>query len=228
MANDLIKNDTAITLDWADVSGANKYQVEVSLVPDFSDSLIVNDATLAVSTKSFTDSGTNNAKRYWRWRSSSDGGTTWGAWSEVGSYWYNSAFSGDIALSNNQWEFVNPSDVTDKYLLTTFPLYSIQPQLLARIRERNRKGTLLSEYITAKDFITLGFDSSCWMIAEQYREFIRFHRDVKTFFAITLKSNGVDYVPNVWKVQCQTDPSLTMIAAGRQDIFIGDIILEEV
>lgn len=227
MANEVIKNDTAITLDWASVSGATNYHVQVSESPDFSGVFTHENATLVPSTVSFTDGGTNDSRRYWRWRSSADNGVSWNEWSEVGSYWLSTSASADVLL-DDEWTLINPSDVADQYTLPCFPLYTIQKNLIARLKQRNRLGTLLTDYVTVKDNISLFFDQNAWITHEQMRAIYRFHTEVKTFFLATMKSNGVDDVPNIWKVQFTGDPSLSMIAAGRQDMLIGDITLEEV
>lgn len=224
MSNEVLKNDTSMTLDWADVSGAVQYELDISLYPDFS--VIQQNFAPVSSTQAFTDIGANNQKRWWRWRSYT--GITPSRWYEVGSYWLNTGFSGDLLLSNNQWALVNPSSITDKFVLTTFPVYTVVPQMFERIRERNRLGNLLSEFITIKDLITFSFDESRFMSHAQMNELIRFHRQVKTFFLTTYKHNGTDYVPHVWKVQFEADPEMTMLAAGRQDLFIGDLVFMEV
>lgn len=227
--NSVLSNDTSITLDWADVSGANKYQVQVSVDrADFGGTLMVDDNTLVASTKSFTDTGTDNLKRFWRWRYSTNAGTSWSEWSEVGSYWLLAAASADITLSSNKWSIINPSDMTDTYTLTTFPVYRVTGANIYRIQQRNRLGTLLSEYVTKKDQIELRFDPSCYMSHEQYRCFRRFHETVKTFFLAAYKSNEVDTVPHIWKVQLVEDPQMTMIASGRQGLMTGTLTFTEV
>jgi len=227
--NSVLVNDTAITLDWADVTSANKYHLQVSVnAADFSGSLMVNDSTLVTSTKSFTDSGTDDEKRFWRWRYSTDGGTTWSEWSEVGSYWYKSGFSGDVTLAANKWALVNMTDVTDIYTLETFPPYVTYFENLQRIRERNRLGTLLSEYVTTKARIELNYGQNCHISHEQWRAFRRFNEVLRTFFLCTYKSNEVDVVPNVWKAQFESDPQMSMIAAGRQGLMVGTLTLIEV
>lgn len=228
MANEPLLNTTAVTLDWADVTSANGYHLQVCESPDFVGSMVSEDSSLVASTKTFTDAGTNNAKRYWRWRYTTDAGTTWSAWSEVGSYWLSTSFGSTVSLSDNQWALVNPSDVSDRYVLSVFPSYSVTKQLVNRLRTRNRRGTLLSDFITTKDMITLFITENSWIEHEQMREIYRFHNSVKTFFLITLKTNAVDVVPNAWKVQFQSDPALSMFAAGRPDLFVGDLALEEV
>ena len=227
--NSVYANDTAITLDWADVTGANQYQVQVSVDrSDFGGSLMINDNTLVVSTKSFTDSGTDDRKRFWRWRYSTDAGSTWSEWNEVGSYWLDAGTSGDVSLADNKWAMFDPNSLTDIYTLALFPFYSVKPQLIERIRQRNRLGTLLSEYVTKKDIIEFRFDEGSYMLHEQYRAIRRFNETIKTFFLATMKTNETDVVPNIWKVQLEEDPELTMVAAGRPGLLIGTVTFTEV
>ncbi len=80
---------TSITLIWGLITNANAYQLQVSENPDFSGTLMVNQTLLTEHKYDFTDTGTNDGKRWWRWRYSLDGGTTYSQWSEVGSYWMN-------------------------------------------------------------------------------------------------------------------------------------------
>lgn len=226
-ANSVLANDTSITLDWADVSGANLYELEVATEPDFSGTLLVNDATLVASTKTFTDGGTNDKKRWWRWRYSTDAGATWSAWSEVGSYWLNTSASGDVTLATGKWAMFDPDAVSDIYTFALFPVYAVAPMQIPRIRERNRAGDLLSEFITIKDKISLGIDESHYIQHPQMREFRRFYSEHKTFFLAAYNNNTVDDVPNVWKVQFESDPELSMMA-GREDLFTGSLVFEEV
>ena len=224
--NSVFCNDTAITLDWADVSGANLYHLQVSLKPNFA-STIVNDTALAVSTKSFADSGANNAKRYWRWRYSTDGGTTWSRWSEVGSYWLDTGGAGDVTLSQGKWSMFDPDSVTDIFTFDDYPMYAITPSRINRIKARNRQGDLLSEYLTTKAIIEMEFDDSHFMTHRQKREGDRFDAEIRTFFLAVYRSNGIDYVPNVWKVEFSEDPATSMLAAGREDYFTGSWKFEE-
>ncbi len=226
--NSVLSNDTSITLDWADVSGANLYHLQVASTPDFSGSLISEDSALASSTKTFTDGGADNTKRWWRWRSSADSGTTWTAWNEVGSYWLYTSASADITLAVNTWAMFKPSAVSDIYTFDLFPFYDVIPENQRRVRTRNRTGTLLSEYITIKDKVTFDLSDTRFIFHKQMREFRRFNTEIKTFFLATYKYNGVDYVPNIWKVQFGSDPDLTMMAAGRQDLFVGSLDFMEV
>jgi len=226
--NSVLNNDTSIVLDWADVSGADQYHIQVSPTPDFSGTLEVDDNSLGVSTKSYTDSGTNDTKRWWRWRHSTDSGTTWNEWNEVGSFWINTGASDDITLATEKWALIDPDAVSDNYILDLFPFYSVIPFHFNRIRERNRQGTILSEFVTLKDRIIFNFDENSYIEHKQMREFRRFNSEHKTFFLATYKNNAQDNVQNIWKVQFDGSPAFTMIAHGREDLFIGELIFEEV
>lgn len=226
--NSVLSNDTSITLDWADVSGANLYHLQVGSKPDFSGTLIVDDNTLAVSTKAFTDTGTNDTKRYWRWRYSTDAGVTWSEWGEVGSYWVNTGASGDVTLTAGKWAIFDPDAVTDKYILPDYPLYQITDMQYNRAKERNRQGELLTEWYASKAIIIMSFSEEQFMTHEHMRAMKRFNCEVKTFFLATYKTNGIDNVPNIWKVVFQDDPEFEMLAAGREDFFTSEIVFEEV
>lgn len=226
--NSVFANDTSITLDWADVTSANLYHLQVGTKPDFSGSLIVNDNALAVSTKAFVDSGANNVKRYWRWRYSTDAGTTWSEWSEVGSYWLNTGGSGDVTLASSKWAIFDPDAVSDIYTLPDYPVYKIVDQQFNRVKERNRQGDMLTEWYASKAIITLQFSEELFITHEHMRAFKRFNCEIKTFFIATYKTNGVDTVPNIWKVVFSEDPEFSMLAAGREDFFTGELIFEEV
>lgn len=220
---------TAITLTWGLVSQVNAYQLEVSTTPDFSGTLLINVAGLTVHSYSFTDTGTNDSKRWWRWRYSYDGGTSYNRWSEVGSYWVNTSGAQNINLSRNIWGLINPSPVTDKYLLQDFPLYGIVKSHLYRVRERNRLGTLLSEYITMKETIQFDYTTECYLGADGFFELRRFNEEVKTFFLATFKSTSfLTPTPNIWKVQFDSDPALSMLTSGRQDLYVGTLNFMEV
>jgi hypothetical protein len=225
--NAAIANDAAITLDWADVAGANLYSIQVSLYPDFLVAMESNNA-LAVSQHAFTDAGTDNVKRYWRWRYSTDGGTTWSAWSEVGSYWLNGSATADFAPSTGQWVLVDPDDVSDRYVMAVAPRHAVVDSMINRVKERNRQGELLSEYITSKAIISLEFPEDGFIEHEQHREIWRFHTDIKTFFLIGNTNNGRDNLTKIWQVQVVNDPEFEMLAPGRQDLFYGSVEYEEV
>lgn len=228
MSNEVFKNDVAIVLDWADVAVATLYHLQVGTEPDFSGTLIVNDTGLAASTKSFNDSGADNGKRYWRWRSTADGGTTWSEWSEVGSYWLNTTGSADVSLGNDEWVMFDPDNVVDAYELPEFPMWRVLDGNLFRVKDRNRKGEMLTEWYANKAFIELEYADRNFVTHEHMRAQKRFNVQVKTFFLATKKHNGVDYVPNIWLVVFAEDPESSMLAAGRGDFFIGVYRYEEV
>lgn len=220
---------TAITLTWGLVTNANAYQIQVSATPDFSGTLMINASGITTHQHNFTDTGTNDTKRWWRWRYSLDGGTSYSVWSEVGSYWINTGGAENVNLARNTWALINPSPVTDRYVLPDFPMYAIRQSHLYRVRERNRLGTLLSEFITLKGGVTLDYNADCYLTAEGFFQFRRFNEEVKTFFLATFKSSLLTTpTPNIWKVQFDTDPDLAMFAAGRQDLFVGTLNFMEV
>jgi len=228
MSNEVLKNDTAITLSWNVVTGANKYQLQVSVGElDFSGTLEQDDNTLVAPTKSFTDSGTNNKKRYWRWRSSDDGGTTWAEWSDIGSYWLNVSASIDISVPSNKWKIFNENG-DDSYQFETFPVFNIIDQVMERARFRNRLQELLSEYLTTKAEITLLFEDTKFVQQEQRRALKRFDIENKTFFLATMINNGIDDVPMIWKVQFDDNPEFEMLVPTRQDLWEGELTFIEV
>ena len=222
-------NTTSITLQWGLVTNANAYQIQVSSTPDFSGTLLINVSGITFHSYSFTDAGVNDSKRWWRWRYSLDGGTSYSRWSEVGSYWVNTNGAESISLPRNQWALINPSPVTDRYLLQDFPLYAIKQEHQYRVRERNRLGTLLSEYITLKSAIQLLYRPDIFLGADGFYEIRRFNEEVKTFFIATFKSAQINIpTPNIWKAQFTVDPDLSMLTAGRQDLYVGTLNLMEV
>jgi hypothetical protein len=225
--NSVLYNTTSVTLDWADVTGANLYHLQVSVRnPDFSGILECEDAALATSTKSFTDDGTDDERRYWRWRSSPDTGTSWSEWSEVGSYWMDTTAGAEVTLASGEWALFDQDSVSDIYTFDLVPVDSAIFENIYRVRERNRLGTLMSEYVNTKARITLDF--SGFVTHEQYRAFVRFNHVVKTFFLACYKSNEVDSVPNIWKAQFDSDPAMTMVATGRPGLMTGSVNLIEV
>ena len=221
-------NTTTITLKWHNAGIYNKYELQVSLVPDFL-TTIVDNITLVDNNATFTDSSTNDARRYWRWRGSSDGGTTWARWSRVASYWLNTSAAQSVSLARNSWMVINPSPNTDLYLFQMFPFYKTLQQHQYRIRERNRLGTIVSEYITLKGNVQMGFDESRWLKPVEFSEARRFNETIKTFFVAMFHDYEFgEPVPNIWKAQFQDDPDLSMFNAGRQDMLIGNLVFTEV
>jgi hypothetical protein len=227
-ANSVLYNSASVTLDWADVSGANGYHLQVATKPDFSGTLLEDDSGLAVSTKSFTDGGTDDSKRWWRWRYTTDGGTTWSEWSEVGSYWMDTGATAEVTLGASKWAMFDTDPVTDLYQLEDYPKYSVMAMQFNRAKERNRRGTMFTEWFNSKDKVVFQFDDSLFMSHRQMRAFKRFNTEIKTFFLATYKSNGLDNVQNIWKMVFQDDPEFAMLAAGREDYFTGEVAFEEV
>lgn len=220
---------TSIVLNWGLITNANAYQIQVASTPDFSGTLLVNAAGITVHQHEFTDTGTDDTKRWWRWRYSLDGGTSYSIWSEVGSYWLNTDGAENVDLMHNTWALINPSPVTDRTVLPDFPLYSIKQSHLYRMRERNRLGTLLTEYITLKGTVQLNYTPTIYLSASGFFEMRRFNEEVKTFFLATFKSSSLQIpTPNIWKVQFENDPELSMFASGRQDLYVGNLDFMEV
>lgn len=226
--NSVLANDTAITLDWADVTSANLYHVQVATQADMGGALLVDDNALVSSTKSYTDAGADGTKRWWRFRSSSDAGVTWSTWSEVGSFWIDTTFSADVALTQGNWALINPALVTDKFVFDDYPVYQVTPTSIYRVKARNRLGELLSEYLTSKAMIKMNFPETLFITHQQMREILRFHVSIKTFYLAVWKDDNASGMFNVWKVQFTDDPSLSMLVAGREDFFTGDLTCEEV
>ena len=220
-------NSRSMLVDWNAVSGADQYHCQVASDPDFV-TLIDDDDTLTNSEFSFTDGGTDNTKRWWRWRYSIDGGTNWSLWQDVGMYWLKTSATDDVDVEPNKWKLFIDTDLEDQYIFETFPIFEITPDLIPRGKMRNRKGELLSDYITSKDLITAKFDNEKFIQREQYREILRFYTEHKTFFLAINLHNGVDEVPHVWKVQLVEAPEFKQATMTRNDLFEGEVKFEEV
>jgi hypothetical protein len=221
-------NQTSISLDWGTVDGANFYSLQVSLYPDFRSNFV--DVSIDQSDYSFTDSQTNDKKRYWRWRPSVSSGTDFlQPWSEVGSYWLNTGAAAEIEVSKHYWTIFDKDLVTDIYWFDLAPQYTIVPRNIYRFQGRNRNGDLLSEFLTAKDDIILSFSGGQYILHPQMDEFRRFNNGKRTFFlACYIIGKHGEPSPHIWKVEFTADPSFTMIAAGRPDLVQGTMTLVEV
>lgn len=224
--NEPIRHNSSVTLDWNDVVGATHYHLQVSLAPDFA-TRILDVASLTLSNRTFSDGGANDAKRFWRWRSSDDNGVTWSEWSEVGGYWLKTSYSESVELADGEWALVSATDVLDRYVFLTAPLPIVAQRLLNRIESRNRKGALLTEYITSKAAVELDWSGPHFLEGEGFNALRRFNEEHHVFFLVCKKYNGVDFVPHVWKVQFTDDPRFTMLAAGRPDYYQGVAALME-
>ena len=222
----ILYNQRSISLQWTAVPGATSYAYEVSLFHDFR--TIFESGTQTPTAHTFTDNEADDAKRFWRWRALVSG-VPIEPWSEVGSYWIDTSATEEIFLNNDTWAMFAPDDVEDFYLFSLFPRYRIIAQNLYRIQERNRGGTLLSEFLTIKGDITLMFAGSQFLEHEQFHEMVRFHTEIRTIFLASMKQGEKSrQMPHIWKCEFRQDPSFTMISAGRQDLLAGQLQFEEV
>lgn len=223
----VIYNQSGIMLNWTSVTPVSGYFVQVSLYADFRTTFV--NATTGISEYSFTDNQPSGQKRYWRWAPTLDGIDRSEPWSEVGSYWLDTALSAELELNRNEWAFADPDDMLDQYELDLFPTSLHVKRNLYRSQERNRLGELLSEFLTVKDLVTLNFNGAQYMEMAQLAELERFHNSKRTFFLAAFKDGAwFRPMPHVWLVQCQQDPTFNMIAAGRSDLLSGTISFEEV
>lgn len=226
MGNKALTNDATPVFDWADVTAANLYHCQVSLYADF---YIIEDEDAALATSTFTMSApsVDDRKYYWRWRSSADAGTTWGAWSENYSFWFHSHFTADVTPTT--WMIVNPSvlALTDSYSFGIYPLWKVTPQQINLAMERNLAGDLLIDNVTVKDRITCIFNDA-YISSAQRSEFYRFYRMGTSFFLLGAQSNGTEVVEKVWKVVFEDIPDFDQLAAGREDYFTGTLTFIEV
>lgn len=206
MSNEAISNTNAITLDWADVTGATKYWLEVSKTYlDFRSTLVHQDNNLATSTDSFTATG--NGKYYWRWRPYIG---SWQAPREVNSFIVNTSASADVSATG--WTFVNKSDVSDLYLIEYQPINQpINPHdhQWEAIR-RNRSGQLRSQHFRTKDRIVIDLTRGSIAGANQKAEILRFYNAHTSFYLITRYDNQTedDYVYRAWEVLIIETPQL--------------------
>lgn len=221
-------NQSSITLSWGTVPGTKFYDLQVSLFPDFRSNFI--DVSINLSNYTFSDTQTNDAKRYWRWRPSiSIGADFLKPWSDVGSYWLNIGAAGQIRVPEGYWVIFDKDDVNDFYFFDLSPIFSIIPRNLYRFQARNRAGTLLSEFLTIKDDVNLSFTGGQFIYHQQMDELHRFHNTKRTFFLATYSQWRHDEpIPQIWKMEFTDDPTFAMIGAGRSDIVEGSVTLTEV
>lgn len=224
----VLYNQRSISLDWGTIHGSNFYQVQVSLFPDFRSNFV--DVSVSESDYEFTDNQTDDAKRWWRWRPSVSAGADWlEPWSEVGSYWLNTAAPVEVEMPKGYWAMFDKDNASDIYFFDLAPMYTIVPRNIYRFQGRNRAGTLLSEFLTVKDDITLNFTGGQFVMHPQMDEFQRFNNTKRVFYLATyaIWKHG-EPMANIWKVEFTDDPSFTMIAAGRPDLLRGTVTLIEV
>ncbi len=230
MANKTIFSSSAVVLNWNTVSGANKYTLQVSDKPDFSGTLIVNDATLTTGTKSFTDTGAEDSKRWWRWRYSTDGGTTWSTWRVVGMYWVRTGATA-FQSSTDGWWMIADASTADVSAITPFPIWKITSEKMFRSKTRNRAGDLLSEYLTIKDTIDVNFPEATYADESMVAEIQRFDKVVKTFFLVCFRKTGqgdgkADIVPQIWRGQLVSAPAFDLHSPGEY-LMVGGMSFEE-
>jgi hypothetical protein len=224
----VLYNQTSISLDWGTVDGANYYTLQVSLFPDFR-SFILN-VNITESDYQFTDSSTDDMKRYWRWRPSVSSGSNWlQPWSDIGHYWLDTSAAGEIEVPEHHWTMFDMDDVTDIYWFEMVPLSATVSHNINRFQGRNRLGTLLTEFLTVKDEIQLSYMGEQYLEHPQLDEFERFNNTKRTFFLANyaIGKRG-EPTPHIWKVEFTIDPAFAMIAAGRPDLLRGSLTLIEV
>lgn len=217
MSNEVLVNSNSITLDFPD-DGGTVWHLQVSKAYlDFRSTLLVNDNTLASSTKAITPTG--NAKYFWRYKPKVGG--TWQPWSEVSMFIVNTSASGNVASTG--WTFVSTSDVTDLYLLENQPITArMAPLHLWEGKKRNRKGVLKSEQYETKYTISLDLTRG-FLGDDQKAEIMRFYNAHTSFYLTTKYTNQteIDFVYRIWDVMFSEPPQL--------DIQGGNILnLEEV
>ena len=197
MANEVIKNDTTISLSWI---ATGTIEVAVSKYIDFSDGTGAYSGTTTGTTVSFTDNG-GNSKRYWRIRVNA--GSGYSPWKEINSYYLDTTAAADVALASDSWLLINAVTVTDTYTFEINPVgEQIIPENLARSSNRNLLGTLLNQFITVKAKIRLDYSRQTYIGVNGKAEFQRFYnmRDDKYLAKRSLSQDGVNYLYRIWKV----------------------------
>ena len=227
MGNAALTNDTTPTVDWADVSGANLYHAQISLFADFRSIASENNA---LATSTFTPGSalaTNDAKYYWRWRYSTDAGTTWSVWSEKYSFWLKTTFT--ATRTPTTWEFVavTPLDLSDRYNSAIYPEHVVTEEEIMRSQRRNLAGDLLVEQIVLKGKISLIYNGA-YITEAQRNEILRFYNMSAGFYLLAAIYNQTENVEKVWKVIFSSPPVFNMMASGREDLFRTTLQLEEV
>ncbi len=197
MVNEVIKNDTTISLSW---TATGTTEVAVSKYIDFADGTGEYSGTTTGTTVSFTDSG-GNSKRYWRIRVNS--GSGYSPWKEINSYYLDTTAAADVALASDSWLLINAVTVTDTYTFEINPVgEQIIPENLSRSSNRNLLGTLLNQFITVKAKIRLDYSRQTYIGVNGKAEFQRFYnmRDDKYLAKRSLSQDGVNYLYRIWKV----------------------------
>lgn len=223
----IIFNQQGVILNWTSTPNALSYFLQISLYADFRNTFV--NISAATSEHSFTDTQPSGQKRYWRYAATIDGVTKFEAWSEVGSYWLDTALSRQLELNRNEWALANPDDMLDQREFDMFPTSIFVKRNLYRSQERNRLGELLSEFLTTKGLITLNFTGQQFLEITDMSEVERFHNDFRTFFLAAFKDGKQDRpMPHVWKVELAADPSFSILSAGNPNYLTGSLTFEEI
>lgn len=216
MANEIIKNDNAITLDWADVTSATKYWLQVSKTYlDFRATLLHEDNNIATSTDTVTATG--NGKYYYRWAPYVSG--AWTPFREVCSFIVNTSASDDVSATS--WMFINKTDISDTYILEVQPMN--QPvemhEHLYEATRRNRAGNLRSQHYRTKSAISIDISRGGYTGVDQKAEIMRFYNLHTSFYLATRygvqnPTETTNYVYRVWEVLFTETPQMD-VAGGN-------------
>lgn len=215
MANEILKNDNTITLDWGDVTSATKYWLQVSKTYlDFRATLLHEDNNIATSTDAVTATG--NGKYYYRWAPYI---STWQPFREVGSFIVNTSASTDVSATS--WMFINKTDVTDTYVFEDQPpSQPIEiPAHLWEAKRRNRKGDLRSQHYKTKGMITIDLSRSGGHLGQnQKAEIMRFYNSHASFYLATRYDHQIptetNYVYRCWEVLFASPPQLDVVGGN--------------
>ena len=225
MGNAALTNDSTPALDWGDVSGANLYHAQVSKLSDFS-SLESENSALATSTYTPSAVSTDDSKYFWRWRSSTNAGATWGVWSEKYSFWYKSTFTATVTPTKWMLVATIPLALTDSYTFDVAPVYGIHERQVQRILRRNLAGGILQESVVVKAKITL-VHNDAYIAKNQQKEILRFYNMGDAIYLLGAIDNETENAENAWKVVFASAPEMKMIH-GREALFRTTLDFEEV
>ena len=213
MANNIISNSLTPTLTWAAITGATEYQAQFSLDRRFT--VLANDQSGLGA--SVVAAGLSDTKKYyWRFRAKVSG--SWALWQPVRSIFINTAHAGNYAAPVTGWVFVDPADLTDFYVFSVAPQYSVIERHKRASQTENIAGDLLVEYKTTRDEIALSHEEA-YVLYDQAAEIQRFFNKRKAVYLISVIDYGQDKQERVWKVEFIEDPEPYPIASGREDLW---------
>ncbi len=217
--NKVLIHTTAITFDWEDVAGATKYKLQVSKYIDFS-SFELNTEPVP-STKAHVITG-GVGKYYWRWRAFVGSYNENYPWREVSSFIYDDAmFAGFTAIPN--WVMINKNVVTEveKFQFQVEPLdWEIEEPHLYKVKKRNLKGEILSEYKTTKGMLKFDLSQQAYIGQNQKAEFQRFY-NLHTSFYICRQFEDLDNVNKVsriWEVEFESSLQMEKLGGLTLDL----------